>query len=81
MDKVIEIPEREYMSLRAIVKAAEELCEALCSSEDCAAIGSDIEVQCFNLVCCLSDLPEHFEAGRYKWEEIEADWRHDAPGG
>lgn len=81
MEKTIEIAECEYLALRAVVTAAEELCEALCSSEDCIAIGSDFEMQYFDLECCLSHLPEHFEAGRYKWDEIEFDWRHDALGG
>lgn len=81
METIIELPQCEFAALRAVVTAAEELCEALCSSDDCVAIGSDFEMQYFNLECCLSHLPEHFESGCYEWEELEFDWRHDAPGG
>jgi len=78
---MVNIAKTQYEALRAVVKAADELCEALRSSQECEIMGSEFEMQYANLERCLSHLPRYYESGEYKWAEIEEDWQDDAPGG
>lgn len=77
----VAIPESELESLRLVVAAAEELVDAICGCQDIHLAGCEFEHPFTQLRAALSKLPRYYEAGRYLWQEIDRDFRHDALGG
>ncbi len=81
MDTLVEIPEVELEALQRVVQLGDELCGALCRSQDVAIVGSDFELQFVAFLRALGRSPEHCEQGKYIWKEIEEDMRFDSRGG
>jgi hypothetical protein len=81
MCTMVKLANEAYEAIREVVKAADDLCEALRTSQECEIMGSDFEMQFAALERGLSHLPRYYESGEYKWAEIEEDWQDDAPGG
>lgn len=65
-------------ALRQVVRAAEELREALDESDKAKVLGSDFESKFRALKDALAALPD---PKSQDWGSVEEDWHQDAPGG
>lgn len=75
------IPCELAAALHEVVASAEELVDAIAECPDIRIIGCDFELQFTRLQSALSRLPYFYDEGSYIWQEIDRDFRHDAPGG